>query len=358
MRKEVLFGCLISCSLISTPILGFNSPKSDYKDSIFLTQFGNSISGFVFGYQRQPISEVTVELLDDYSRSVGRIRTDASGRYAFNRISRGRFRVRVIPLGTDYQEQEQEVEIINITNQDSAGRATISGSDNVQKDFYLRLRKSVQSTSRTESVFVQEIPVKAKETYKKAIQLLDNKKDEQGLKDLKSAIEIFPDYYEALERLGTEYIKLQHFVPAQILLQKAVQVNPRGYKSWYGFAYALYSLNILDEAIEAAQKASSLNQFSVDAPLLSGVLLRKAKRYDEAEKQLKKANDLSKGSLPDVHWHLALLYGNNLNRYNEAANELKEFLKVSPNAKNVESIKKLIKQFEDKSQEKSHRYKN
>jgi len=318
-------------------------------------QSGNTVSGFVFGTQRQPISDATVELSDDYSRSIGRTRTNASGRYIFSRISSGRFRIRVLSLGLDYEEQEQDIEIQNFSTSNGSGGITTSGYENVQKDFYLKLRKDKQSTGRSESVFVQEIPLEAKEIYKKAIALLDGEKSDRGLKELKAAIESFPDYYDAIERLGTEYVKLHHYVPAQILLQRAVEINPGGYKSWYGLSYALYSQNKISQAIEAVEKANSLNQFSIECPLLNGVLLRKAGKYEQSEKQLKKAKDLSKGSVPEVHWQLAILYGTSLNRYREAANELKLFLKISPNNKDSENIKKLIKQYEDKSQEKTQK---
>lgn len=335
-ERRILIYLLGIAFIIFTPIVSY-------------AQFGNTLTGFVFGSQRQPVSDATVELLDDYSRSVGRTRTNASGRYMFNRISSGRFRVRVLSLGLNYEEQEQEFEIQNFASQNSQGSIVTSGYENVQKDFYLRPRKGSEAINKSESIFVQVIPEQAKQTYKKALEELDSKNDEQGLKDLKSAIEAFPDYYDALERLGTEYIKSQHYVPAQILLQKAVQINPRGYKSWYGLAYSLYSLNNVTDAIEAAQKATSLNQFSVESPLLTGLLLRISGKFDQAEKQLKKAKELSKGTVPEVYWQLALLYGNNLKRYEEAADELEIFLKIRPNAKNAENIKKLVKEFREKA---------
>ena len=343
MKQRTVSYCILAIGfIIFTPTLSY-------------AQSGNVISGYVFGSQRQPVSDATVELLDDYSRSIGRTRTNASGRYMFGRLSSGRFRIKVLSLGLDYEEQEQDIEIQNISMRDSSGSIATSAYENVQKDFYLKLRKDKQLTSRSESVFVQEIPLEAEELYKKAIQSLDGEKNDKGLKELKAAIESFPDYYVAIERLGTEYVKLKHYVPAQILLQRAVEINPRAYKSWYGLAYALYSQNKIGEAIVAAEKANSLNQFSVESPLLTGVLLRKAGKYEQSEKQLKKAKELSKGSVAEVHWQLALLYGNNLNRYRDAANELKLFLKISPNNKDAANIKKLIKQFEDKDQEKTQK---
>jgi regulator of sirC expression with transglutaminase-like and TPR domain len=45
---------------------------------------------------------------------------------------------------------------------------------------------------------------------------------------------------------------------------------------------------------------------------------------------------------------LALLY-NQLKRYKEAADELELFLKVEPDAKDTELIKKLIEKFDNKA---------
>ena len=49
---------------------------------------------------------------------------------------------------------------------------------------------------------------------------------------------------------------------------------------------------------------------------------------------------------------LATLYGNNMNRYADAARELKLFLKAQPDSKDAENIKKLIADFEAKAQAK------
>jgi len=344
MKKSLL--SLLYAIVLPVGLISF-APFFSSESSTFsaYAQFGNSISGHVFGLQRQPLSDISIELLDDFSRTIARTRTNAAGRYFFNRISSGRFRVRILPYGLDYEEQEQEIEIQNFSRD-----GITTGFDNVQKDFYLKQRKGTQPNTKSEFVFVQEIPRQAKETYKKAIDLLDSKKEEQGLKELKSSIEMFPQYFEALERLGLEYVKLKHFEAAHILLNKAVEINPRAYKSWYGLAYSLYSLNAIDQALKAAEKANSLDKFSVESKLLTGVLLRQSKRYEEAEKDLKKAKELAKGLVAEVHWHLALLYGYNLKRYREAANELELFLKARPDSKDAEDIKKLIKQFKEKGQ--------
>jgi tetratricopeptide (TPR) repeat protein len=199
---------------------------------------------------------------------------------------------------------------------------------------------------------VQEVPVEAEKLYKKALSDLDAKRQPEGLAGLRAAIQIFPRYYYALERLGSEYIKLgtpEAMEAAAILLDSATQVNPRGFKSWYGLAYAHYVLGNVANSSAAIQKALEINATSPDALLLNGVLLRNAKKYGEAEKQLVKARDIAKNTLPRIHKELGLLYGKYMDKYPDAVKELKMYLKSVPEAKDAEELKKLITEYESKS---------
>lgn len=330
-----------------TILIPFFSPKTI---GVY-AQTNNSISGQVLGLQREPLYDIYVELLNDYSQTINRVRTNSAGRYTFYGMGAGRFNVRVMPFGTDYEEQTQSVEIVNFTRESQTGGRITSGSSNEQLDFYMRLRRGV-IPGTVGTIFVQKIPENAKKLYEKGISDLNDKKEKEGLAELKAAIEAFPKYFHALEKLGLEYVRLQYYEAAQYLLSAAVEVNPRGYNSWYGLAYSFYSLNKPVEGLIAVQKAIEIYPNSVETVLLAGILLRQNKKFDEAEKQLLKANELAKEKNPQVHWHLALLYGNDFKRYADAAKELKTFLKLQPESKDSEKIKQLIADFEAKAQSK------
>ena len=325
----------------------FVSPKN------FAASAQNQISGFVFGPQRKPVGELYVELLNDYGQTEARTRTSGAGYFIFTGMTAGRFVIKAIVSGTDYEPAERTVELINFSGQDREGKQITTGHDHQQVDLNLKLRRGV--TPSTTIIFAQDVPPEAKKLYEKAVADLDNKRNGEAVTSLKAALEIFPKYYAALERLGSEYINLarpEAFQAAVVLFTTAVEVNPRAFKSWYGIAYSQYSLGKFSEALTAVQKAVELNAASSDAVFLSGILMKRLKRYDEAEKQLLKAQDLSHDTIPRVHWELALIYGNLLRRYADAANELKLFLKAQPDSKDAESIKKLIADFETKAQPK------
>jgi len=312
--------------------------------------FGNTISGRVTGVDRRPIQDMYIELLDDLGRSVGRTRSDGVGFYKFSGVGEGRFTVRLLTVGTEYQEQENTVEINNIGIQTSSGLFR-GGLAHEQSDFNLKLKKGV-TLAAPAVVFAQTVPNGARELYEKALTQFQSKQDAEGQDSLRRALEIFPKYYDALERLGTEYLRMDNpnaNKAAEILLSVAVEVNPKGDKSWYGLAFARYSLKQYPTALAAIERTVQLQPQYPQYVFMHGTILRQNKKYAEAEKHLLKSIELSNDQIPRAHWELALLYGNNLKRYADAAKELKLFLHAQPGARDAESIKKLIADFELKA---------
>ena len=304
----------------------------------------NTLTGFVFDQQRKPVSNIPVELANELGQVLQRIRTDGSGRFFFRGLSSGRFSVRIVPVGTNFEEQSGEIEIVNISRPGSAN------SENAQKDFYLRVRRNgSESKSVTGTLFAQDVPDEAKKAYEKGISEFEGNRAETGMAALLDAVKIYPDYYLALERLGREYVKQEKYDYARAAFMKTVSVNQRSFSGWYGLGYAAYALKNPETAVPATRKAVELEPSSIDAFLLLGICERQAKRYPDAEKSLLRAKKLSDGSKADVHWNLALLYAKNMNRYKEAADELELYLKASPNDSKAETIQKLIVQFREKA---------
>ena len=301
----------------------------------------SSISGHVFDTSRRPIENLYVELLDQFDSVIRTVRTNGSGLYSFTGLGWGTFQVRVLTHGTDYIGETRRVEIIRIGQSNSS----------IQEDFVLRSKTvgGASATGTAGTVFVQAVPNDAKAAYKQAVEDLgDEKKEEAGLAGLKKAIDIFPNYYDALERLGNEYIKRKQYESARVVLLKAVEVNPRGYLSWYALGFAQYNLKQTAAAIESLQRSITVNPNSINSHFLLGIALRSTGQFDQALTHLKRVKELSKNTLAEAHWQLALIY-NQLKRYKEAADELELFLKAQPDSRDAENIKKLIKQLREKA---------
>lgn len=309
---------------------------------------GNNISGMVFDHKRTPLSEIPVELLNDLSQSISRTRTDGGGRYSFTGMPAGRYQVRVIPSRYDYEEQTLEVEILNITMKGATSATT--SNDSVTQDFYLRPRRGTLGLNGSAVVvFAQSVPPTAQKAYERAIEELAGKKTADGIASLEEAVKNFPTYFLALNRLGFEKFVQEDYEKAADVLARAADVNPRNLGTLYLLAYSLHLSKKNAAAIQVARYALASNQTVPRLSLLMGMILRVDGQYQEAEKHLLEAKKSDKENIADIHWQLALLYGNNLKRYGEAADELETFLKLQPKSRDAENIKKLAKQFRSKA---------
>lgn len=307
----------------------------------------NTISGTIYDKRGNALNAVDVELLDEYYRLLQRMRTDASGRYQFSGLNNGNYTVRVLPFQYDLEEQSQYVEVFAIS-----ARPGEPGSTFINQDFYLQPKKGGLLDAELSVIFAQEVPKEAKAAFEKATDDFSKKRDAEAFNELKKAIEIFPQYYQALYRFGNElYLRKQYKEAFQVFI-KAVEVNPKSAESFYYLGSSLYNLG------KPYNKASltALNQALVLAPASPKVLWmlgraeRVAGKFTDAEKHLLRAKKMSGTKVPEIQKELSELYANDLKKFNEAANELEIYLKASKLTSAEErEVKDLIVKLREKA---------
>jgi tetratricopeptide (TPR) repeat protein len=301
----------------------------------------SSITGLIFDAQsRSPVENLYVELGDQLGLSLAQTRADSAGRFTFSGLRGGNYQIKVLTFGTNYKEEVQDVRLVTLP----LGNGRYA-SDMAFVQFNLKLdpRKiNIGSGGAATVVFVQEIPDDARKLYKKGVKQLEDKKDE-GLNSLKQAVDIFPTYYDALDRLGSEYVLRKQYEEAAPYLTRAIDVNRRSYSSFYALGVASYNLKNMTAAAEALRAATTINPQSINAQLFYGMVLRIEGDFKQAEKVLLQAKSLSEKTSPvaEIDWQLALLY-EKMARYKEAADELERYLKIAPKGTDTEKIKKLI----------------
>jgi tetratricopeptide (TPR) repeat protein len=306
------------------------SVVENYRSNVLI----NRIEGMVWDPGRRPVADVYVELQNENYSTVSRTRTDSNGRFSFIGIQSGHYNVKVLTTGTNYLEYTESVELVSVVR---------GSSDSVYLDIYLKIDKRKFNSGFngiTEVVFVQEVPEEARRLYKKGLKDIND--GVKGFDEIEQALKVFPEYFDALNTVGCEYVARKEYQKSLAYLIRSIDVNQRSFSSFYALAYACYELNHRPEALEAARAATILQPNSVNAQLLYGTLLRLDGSYEKAEKVLLEAKKLSKErSVPEIHWQLALLY-NKLGRNKEAADELEEYLKLQPDAPNKKEIQALI----------------
>ena len=310
-----------------------------------LNAYASTISGIVYDKQRNALNEVDIELLDDYYRLVNHTKTNASGRYEFGGLVDGRYTVKVLPFRYDLIDDSALVEIATVV-------AVQGGQSNVYitQDFYLSPRKGSLADTETGVVFAQEVPKEAEKSYNSALKDLSKKKTDEGIAELRKAVIIFPDYYFALHTLGKALFAKEQYGEALQMFLKASEINNNSPTNYYYLGYTLSKLKYNKAAIIPLNKALILAPESVQVLYLLGVAESSEGKYTEAEKHLVKAKKLSKTSIPDIHWQLAQIYGNNLKKFKEAADELELYLKAGKfDETHTAKIKKVISDLREKA---------
>src|SRR5215475_8786192 len=305
----------------------------------FVAQSTFTVVGSVRNQSGQAVDGVRISVMDENFQQIRTLFVDASGRFTVRGLREGRFNFRVETTGTPYEEQTQQLELQALRIR--------SGNESFQLDIVLKFKKGKEPAANNASVFAQEVPSPARKEYESGVKSLKSQKTDQAILSLKKAIEIFPDYYDALELLGIEFVKSSQHEAALPLLSHALKLNKRGVKSLYGLGVAYLNLNRLAEAIEQLEAAAQIAPNNPNTQMMLGLAYGNSRLFDKSENAFKKALQLGGVDAAEAHFYLAGLY-NKQEKYQQARRELESFLKQSKNVKDPAQIKAMIEKLKEK----------
>jgi tetratricopeptide (TPR) repeat protein len=324
MRRgvRIVFSLLVLAGLISSaPALALQ---------------GGVIEGRVIGPNGQPVENAHVTLTDDGYAPLGSKYTDAGGRFRFS-VSSGVYYVDVDPAGQPYQSQRQRVEV----NPAPYSR----GGEIFRVDMTLApTRAASDRAPATGGRFAQDVPEPARKEYERGVKLLSGKRDE-AFAAMRKALELYPDYYLAMETLGTELVKAGKYADAAPVLSHAVEVNPSGDASHYALGVLRYRTGKYADAATSLRHALALNPKSPNTTLYLGLALTRTGETADAETYLKRAYALGAKGVPDLHLALASIYIT-AKRNREAADQLRLLIKEVPDLRDRDKIKALIEKLD------------
>jgi tetratricopeptide (TPR) repeat protein len=290
----------------------------------------------------QPVTSIRVTLLGENYQNLGTRFADSSGRFQFRNLGPGLYTVRIEPAGTPYEEDSQEIKLESLSPRRSGTEEPFT------VDFRLRLKKGQGAQGTPGVVFVQEVPARAREEYERGRSGL-NSHPEMAMLALRKAIDIFPDYFLALELLGTESVRRNQFDYAIPILTRAAQVNPNAARSLYWLGVANLKSNRSAEAIHWLLRAEEKNPTNPNVHMMLGIAHGNLGSLFESEQAFKKAYHFGgrKSEVADVHFYLAGIY-NRQRKYSEAIRELELFLKEAENVKDRAQVRGLIERLQAK----------
>ncbi|MBZ5535223.1 MAG: tetratricopeptide repeat protein [Acidobacteriia bacterium] len=202
--------------------------------------------------------------------------------------------------------------------------------------------------TNTGILFVQAIPKEAESQYKKAIDLLKREKNDEAIRLFHQALDIFPNYYLALQALGAVEVRQGQFETAMKILSRAIEINPKSDVSFVSLGIAQLNLNRMEECIASLRQSTALNPRSPSAYLILGYALIKNGRAPEAEDPLQLAFRFGGDRAIESQLYLANAYEKN-GKFQDAANALQVYLKHAPKGADKRTIETMIEKLETKS---------
>ena len=307
-------------------------------------QTRNTIEGQVFTPERKPLQNARVALLDDGYSQLSVTYTNTIGRYQFTGFGNGNYYVHIDPIGTNFERQSQRIQVQSIS--------LAGGGQTFRVDFVLVMKPSTgekTGPAPTGTIFAQEVPEAARREYERGVRHIQEKKIDIAVEAFRQALTIFPDYYAALEELGSQYVERRDYQSAEPLLTRAVEINRDGGRAYYFLGVAQYNLKRRDDAIHSLQRAVEINPESPNANMWLGIILSQSTATRApAIQAFEKVAQVAKDAIPEVYFYLGSLYSKD-NQYAKAADALEHFLRLAPTTGDREKVKKIIEQLRQKA---------
>ncbi|HEY1939534.1 MAG TPA: carboxypeptidase regulatory-like domain-containing protein [Candidatus Angelobacter sp.] len=303
----------------SNTFAGINSPSSRSENS--------SISGTVEDMRNDPMKDVRVELRNESGAVSDSVYTNSSGNFEFTRLPTGSYLV----VATQGVRQASE-------RVDARGFAS---------GVTLRMPGSAQAQDGVEgnaiSVAQYRIPAKAREQYRKAHEAVEKGKKDDANKHLAKALELCPNYADALTLRGVLELNQKDSQSAIADLDKAIKADANYAMAYLVLGSAFNMESKFDDALRALQRGESLAPNYWQAHFEMGKSYTGKADYPAALRQLERAESMAPGQYPLIY----LLRANALmamKQYPDATVALQAYLQKDPQGSNSAQARKMLEQ--------------
>jgi len=293
----------------------------------YSTEVGR-IAGTVATLDGRPQPDVLVQIRDfGTGRIIGSVHSNVAGGFSFDMLPYGNYEVVANEQAASVREEIEVREDVAVVN--------------------LRLNTSDSALVPPQSGLVSltelRAPRRARDAYQKAEQAIARNRSGEGSKNLQKALEIYPAYAPALTLRGVLSMDNNDLTAAVEDFDRAIHADDSYAVAYGAMASALNRLSKFDDALRAAERASSLSPNSWQPYFEMAKSYIAKSDYQRALQQLTDAQEHLTREYPALHLVRAnALLG--LKNYPDAANELKIFLKIAPRDPNASAAQETLGQ--------------
>jgi tetratricopeptide (TPR) repeat protein len=192
------------------------------------------------------------------------------------------------------------------------------------------------------SEFEQPAPAAARKEYDQGVRLAGKGNIQQAIERLQRAVAIYPDYLNARNDLGAQYLKLKRFDEAAEQFRIVLEKDPEYFNSRLNLALVLIEQKDYAAAIAQLNHAVAIDGAQPAPRLWLGVALLQTGDLPGAERELSRALITGGANFAAAHYYLAHIY---MRRGDSAgaSRALKAYLEGSPKGEYAEEARLLLK---------------
>ena len=166
------------------------------------------------------------------------------------------------------------------------------------------------------------------ELYNQGNTLIQLQRYQEALATYEKAIDIKPDYPQALYGKGKALFQLKKYQESLIAYDQAIQIQPNYLEAWTNRGFVLVRLKRYSEAIATVDKALQLKNDEPQVWQLKGDIFIKISQYNDAIKAYEQAINFQADN-PEL-WYKKGLAFQNLKQYEEAITAYKKTVELKP----------------------------
>lgn len=294
---------------------------------------GFSIHGKVSLPDGKPASRVTVKI-DGPNGLHRETQSNNEGAYEFFNIPSGRYRL----TATNSNDPTQYTDHIDADTSRAAGNRLLI-------HIYLRTPPAGSSRDRKPGVVtaaeaLQNIPKKAQKAYNQGVKYKSENKIDQALKSFNQAIELYPEYFQAIAERGELHIMRGQVAEAAFDFDQALKLDKDYEPALRGAGFVKLQQQESSEAARYLEQAVAADPNNAKSHLYLGIADLMLNQYEMAKQSFEKALRINSTEAVTAHRWLSKMYALE-EQYKEAADEIKAYLKALPNAKDADNLKAL-----------------
>jgi tetratricopeptide (TPR) repeat protein len=315
--------------------------------SLALLFNGSSIAGnafqqgggfVIFGRVRLPDGHPAKARMKVYIEALNGLRRDVlsddSGNYEIRGMSGGRYRVYAV--NPDAPEQYCDP-IEADTNR--------AYSNRLQVDINLKLpllkeKKDANPGIVSVAEATQNVPKPALKAYEQGLKLQKENKGDQALTAFNQAIELYPEYFQALTERANLLMGRNQLNEAAADFELALRLNEKYVPALRGLGYCQIQQKQFETAVSNLERAFVMEPKVPLTLLLLGYANLSLGRNEPAKQCLEEALKLGPESAARAHVYLAEVFANE-QKFKEAADSIRRYLTLKPDAADAASLRKM-----------------